>query len=133
RDLAAIQEDGKAGRLKPWKPGSTIYCRAGFERPLQKSLSSTRCKLSIRIDIFLCDRHPTADAERAACHFQSRRGLLPFVLVEIDASLDPAHRLFVKSMGDNVARTEILFYIVAHDFIENFIGRKGTLVFLIRL
>ncbi len=44
RDLAAIQEDGKAGRLKPWKPGSVIYCRAGFERPLQKSLTSTRCK-----------------------------------------------------------------------------------------
>jgi len=23
---------GKAGPLKPWKPGPTIYCRAGFER-----------------------------------------------------------------------------------------------------
>jgi hypothetical protein len=32
RDLAAIQKDGKAGRLKPWKPRPTIYCRAGFER-----------------------------------------------------------------------------------------------------
>jgi hypothetical protein len=31
-DLAAIQKDGKAGRLKPWKPRPTIYCRAGFER-----------------------------------------------------------------------------------------------------
>ncbi len=33
------------------------------------------------IDILLCDRHATANTERAARYFQSRRSLLAFVFV----------------------------------------------------
>ena len=60
---------------------SIEFVRAGFERRYKNLGAQHGAKPSIRIDIFLRDRHTTADTERAACHFESRRGLFPLVLV----------------------------------------------------
>ncbi len=40
-----------------------------------------RCKTLNSIDIFLRDRHPTANTESATGYLQSGRGLLAFVFV----------------------------------------------------
>src|SRR4029077_12358543 len=107
--------------------------RRNFAKGTAKSTPERRFKSwtvqnSRLIDILLCDRHATPDAESATRYFQSRRGLLAFVLVEIDTSLHPAHDLLIESVGDNVSGAQIFFHIEAQDFIENFVRRKDILI-----
>src|SRR5437667_10450035 len=83
------------------------------------------------IKVFLRDRHSPTETECARRDLQARRSLLAFVLVQIDASLHPADCLFVKSVRNDVARTQVILDIEAQYLIENLIGRKSVLVLLI--
>src|SRR6266700_4976392 len=85
------------------------------------------------IDIFLGNRHATTDTKCAAGYLQSGRGLLAFILVKIDTSLHPAHCVFIESVVDNVARTQVVLDIKPQDLIENLVGRKDILILLIWL
>src|SRR5882724_306080 len=114
--------------------GSNVFAisRAGFLITRLQVRFLHGAEYSLRsIKVFLCDRHSPAETECARRDLQARRSLLAFVLVQIDASLHPADCLFVKSVRNDVARTQVILDIEAQYLIENLIGRKSVLILLI--
>ena len=76
----------------------------------------------------LGDRHPPSDAEGAAGDFDPGCGLGAFVFVEVDPSLDPAHRLFIETAGDNVTPTLVFLDVELEDLIEHIVGWERILI-----
>src|SRR5207247_8380821 len=94
--------------IKRFRPARSLMERFETEgcwqsHPLVRAAVSRRDQVTL-IDIFLRDRHFASDSERAAGDFQSGRGLLALVFVQVDAALHPAHGFFIKASGDDVAR-----------------------------
>ena len=69
------------------------------------------------IGVPLRDRHLTAKSKGAAGDLYSGRGLLALVLIQIDASLHPAHRSCIIPARDDVARAQVFFDVKLQELI----------------
>ena len=56
---------------------------------------------------------------------------MAFPLVEVYAALDPAHGVFLEAAGDDFIGGELVFDVKFEDGVEDFVRRKGVLVFLV--
>src|SRR5439155_12605489 len=148
--LAPLAQLAEQVTLNHWVAGSIpARCTSSIHSPFTLSsrpvsgsilgtdVSSARRSLALPavelIDILLRNGHPAAKTKGAARYFQSGRGLLAFVFVEIDTSLHPAHCFLVKSVCDDVACAQVFFDIQTQYLIENIVGRKRVLIGLIGL
>jgi hypothetical protein len=58
--------------------------------------------------------------------------LLAFPFIEIDATLEPADGVFIKTVSDDFIRGEVLFDVKFKDGIKDIVGRERVLIGLVR-
>src|SRR5436853_641541 len=72
---------------------------------------------------------------RYAAHVRpvAARSLLALVFVEINPALNPANRFLIDPPRHDITRAQVFFDVQPKNFVEDFVGRKGVLIFLVRL
>src|ERR1051326_526662 len=82
-------------RVIPLVGLTLIHFRSfGFSLGRRLRLHHLRRRL---VPISLLNRNPSSHSKRFACHLQSRRGLAPFVFIQINEPNDLSHCLFIET------------------------------------